>query len=148
MTIPSFEIDHTVMKPGVYVSRHDIRQDVDATTYDIRIFYPNRKQMTTRAAHTLEHLLAVWLRNVSEMKDDVIYIGPMGCLTGFYLILWGEANLEKVKAMMLEAFRWVIDFSGEIPGASEKECGNYRLHSLPEAKGVAKLFIESLNSND
>ena len=131
------------MREGVYVSQTKGKEGVYTVTYDIRIFQPNTKQMTPKAAHTLEHLLAVWFRNIYEGKDEVVYIGPMGCLTGFYLILSAPKPLGEVRDTIKRAFQWVIE-QDTIPGATKEECGNYKLHSLPEAKGIARTFITKL----
>ena len=144
MKIPSFDIDHTTMEPGIYEARIDMRSGEAATTYDIRLCTPNMESLTPKASHTLEHIIAVWLRNNDSIKNDVIYFGPMGCLTGFYLILWGVRTTEEITFLMKQAFEWVVNYQGCVPGATEKECGNYKLHSLPEAKGAARRFIKYL----
>lgn len=140
--IASFTVDHDKLKKGMYVSR----QDGDAITYDIRMKVPNGGDyLSNGALHTFEHLFATYARN-SELSDSVIYVGPMGCRTGFYLILRdtvsGEAAIELVK----RSFRFVADFSGKIPGSERKECGNYLEHDLDGAKAVAEDMLAVLEN--
>lgn len=141
-TIASFTVDHDKLKKGMYISR----QDGDAITYDIRMKIPNGGDyLSNGALHTFEHLFATYARN-SELSDSVIYVGPMGCRTGFYLILRdtvsGEAAIELVK----RSFRFVADFSGKIPGSERKECGNYLEHDLDGAKAVAEDMLAVLEN--
>ena len=132
--IASFTIDHTVLTKGMYTSR----VDGDCVTYDIRTKLPNREPvMDNGAIHTLEHLFATFVRN-SDIKDSVIYFGPMGCRTGFYFIVRESVTAEKAIETTKNAFAFCCDFEGEIPGASEKECGNYRDHDLEGAKKIAE----------
>lgn len=141
-TIASFTVDHDKLKKGMYISR----TDGDAITYDIRMKVPNGGDyLSNGALHTFEHLFATYARN-SELSDSVIYVGPMGCRTGFYLILRdtvsGEAAIELVK----RSFRFVADFSGKIPGSERKECGNYLEHDLDRAKAVANDMLAVLEN--
>ena len=119
--IASFCVDHTKLDRGMYLSR----QDGDVLTWDIRMKKPNQGDyLTTGAAHTLEHLFATYARN-SAFKDSVIYVGPMGCRTGFYLLLAGDYTSRDVLPLVLDCFRFIRDYRGEVPGASPKDCGNY-----------------------
>ena len=132
-TIASFTVDHDKLKKGMYISRID----GDAVTYDIRMKKPNGGDyLTNGALHTFEHLFATYARN-SEHSDNVIYVGPMGCLTGFYLILRDKVSYEKAIKLVQDSFIFVANFSGKIPGSERKECGNYLLHDLEGAKQVA-----------
>ena len=135
--IQSFTIDHTRLKPGISVSR----EDRGFTTFDLRITEPNQEPAVAPAAmHSLEHLMATWFRN-SEAKDDVVYVGPMGCLTGNYLLLAGDYAPHDIVALMRRTFRFIADFEGDIPGAAPKDCGNWLLHDLPMARWEAKKFL-------
>lgn len=139
--IASFTIDHTILPKGMYTSR----VDGDCVTYDIRTKRPNKEPvMPNGAIHTLEHLFATFVRN-SEISDSVIYFGPMGCRTGFYFITRDSVSPEKAIEITKQAFRFCLDFEGEIPGVSEKECGNYRDHDLDGAKEVAEDMIKVLD---
>ena len=135
--IPSFQIDHEILKRGIYISRIDD----DITTYDIRMKEPNREPVLTNSAlHTIEHLFATYVRN-TEFGDNIIYFGPMGCRTGFYFltrILSDNYSIQLIK----DAFQYIADFWGTIPGAAPKECGNYKEHNLLQAKEEAKQFLE------
>ena len=135
--IPSFQIDHTILTKGIYISRIDD----DITTYDIRMREPKRETVMTNAAmHTIEHIFATYVRN-TEFGDNIIYFGPMGCRTGFYFLtrnLSDKYSIELIK----NAFKYIIDFWGAIPGASAGECGNCLDHNLPQAKEEAKAFYE------
>lgn len=145
--IPSFNIDHTKLKKGFYVSRYDNIGLHTITTFDLRFKTPYKETpLTNRAAHTIEHLCATWLRN-SRLKDKVIYFGPMGCLTGFYLVIKGNVKPMDLKNHLLEMFRWVASYEGEIPGASMMECGNYLLHDLAEAKQEANKYLNDVVLN-
>ena len=130
--IPSFQVDHTRIKPGIYVSRTDVLGAETVTTYDIRMKFPNTEPaIHPNAMHTIEHVVATFLRNDPQWKDRVVYWGPMGCLTGCYLIMKGAPDPEKdLLPLMLAAFRHLRDDEGEIPGASAVNCGNFRLHDL------------------
>lgn len=140
-TIKSFLVDHTVLMPGVYVSR----VDGDAVTYDLRLKRPNREPVLDNAPiHTIEHLFATYVRN-SEYKDSVIYFGPMGCRTGFYFIVRDDVDNAKVLSLIKAAFEFIADYNGEIPGATERECGNYRDHDLAGAKAEAAKYAQVLS---
>lgn len=141
--IASFEIDHSKLPCGMYISR----QDGDITTYDLRTRRPNVEDvMRNDAIHTVEHLFATYVRN-SEYKDKIIYFGPMGCRTGFYFLTRALEN-EKAIELVKQAFRFVADYEGEIPGASETECGNYKDHDLEGAKKEAKKMSKALDNWD
>mgnify|MGYP002580257352 CR=1 FL=1 len=132
--ITSFTIDHLKLLPGVYVSRKDRVGDQVITTFDIRMTRPNYEPvMNTAEVHTIEHLAATWLRNNDEWKDRVLYFGPMGCRTGFYLLMRGDNRPAAIK-LVRDSFKFISEFSGEIPGATEPECGNYLEHDLDSAK--------------
>lgn len=147
--IPSFLIDHTNLKPGIYISRQDKVGETEMfTTYDIRMTEPNKEPaIAPSALHTIEHLIATYLRNKEGWKDKVIYWGPMGCLTGNYLILKGEYDPSVIRELMLEAFDFVANFQGEVPGTTPETCGNYLLHDLPMAKWEAKRYIGRLKND-
>ena len=138
--IASFSIDHDKLQKGVYVSR----VDGDVVTYDIRMKRPNLGDyLSNGALHTFEHLFATYARN-SEVKDSVIYIGPMGCRTGFYMLLRDDVEKADVLKLLLESFAFIRDFEGEIPGAKRKECGNYLEHDLDSAKVAAVDMLDVL----
>lgn len=146
--IPSFIIDHTNLQPGIYVSRQDTVGDSVITTYDIRMTAPNHEPcLNNGAIHTIEHLVATYLRNLAGWKDNVIYWGPMGCLTGNYLILKGFYPCETVRELMLDAFRFVVEFEGKVPGTTPDACGNCLMHDLPMAKYEAKRYIQRLTDS-
>lgn len=146
--IPSFIIDHTNLQPGIYVSRQDTVGDAVITTYDIRMTAPNHEPcLNNGAIHTIEHLVATYLRNLEGWKDNVIYWGPMGCLTGNYLILKGFYPCETVRQLMLDAFRFVVEFEGDVPGTTPDACGNCLMHDLPMAKYEAKRYIQRLTDS-
>lgn len=137
--IASFCVDHTILEKGVYVSRID----GDVTTYDIRMRLPNREKVMDNAAiHTIEHLFATFARN-SEYKDSVIYFGPMGCRTGFYFLTRSLDN-QTVLDLIREAFKFIAEYEGEIPGTTAKECGNYLDHDLETAKAEAAQMVTIL----
>ncbi len=145
--IPSFSVDHMRIVPGIFESRVDVVGEYKVTTYDIRLKHPNREPVVDVAAmHSLEHLIATYLRNDPDWKDDVIYWGPMGCLTGFYLILKGNRAPQDVYPLMLAAFRSVEDAT-EVPGTTPENCGRYLMHDLPMAKWYAKEFADYLAAN-
>lgn len=132
--IASFQVDHWKLKPGLYVSRKDPVGNELVTTFDLRITNPNEEPvMNTAEVHTIEHLGATFLRNCGEWKDKVIYFGPMGCRTGFYLLLAGDYTSEQVVPLVLACFRFIRDYRGEVPGASPRDCGNYLDMNLPMA---------------
>lgn len=141
--IPSFQIDHLRLLPGIYVSRRDRISDGWITTFDIRLKAPNREPtLHPAAAHTIEHLVATFLRE-SPFRDSVVYWGPMGCLTGFYFITRTAEKIEPkaIEELIRRAFIFLAGFNGEIPGTRQSECGNCLLHDLPMAKWEAKAFL-------
>ena len=142
--IASFRIDHIRLNPGLYVSRRDEKNALCVTTFDLRFTAPNREPvMDMPAVHTIEHLGASFLRS-SARKADIVYFGPMGCRTGFYLILAGETPVETVRGLMADTFRFIADYEGAIPGASPRECGNYSDMDLPGAKARAAKYLTVL----
>ena len=139
--IESFSIDHRYIIPGIFLSRCDNVAGGKVTTYDIRLKKPNREPaIDVSAMHSLEHIIATYLRNNKDWKDQVIYWGPMGCLTGFYLILKGDRRPEEIYDLILNSFM-EVDRYDEVPGAQEENCGNYLLHNLTIAKYYAKEFV-------
>ena len=145
--IPSFSVDHTAIVPGIYTSRVDTVANGTVTTYDVRLTLPNREPAVDVAAmHSLEHIIATCLRNDPEWKDEIVYWGPMGCLTGFYLILKGNRPSRALCDLLLRAFRAVED-AQEVPGATPKNCGNYLMHNLGMAKWYAARFADYLAAN-
>ncbi len=143
--IESFTVDHTKLLPGLYVSRKDRMNGICTTTFDIRITFPNKEpSMDGAAMHTLEHLGATYLRN-SSRSHEIIYFGPMGCKTGFYLVMFGELESLDVLSLVKETFEFAANFEGELPGASEIECGNYLYHNLPMAKLYASKYLKELD---
>lgn len=145
--IQSFSVDHTAIVPGIFVSRVDRMGDNVITTYDIRLKRPNREPVIDVAAmHSLEHIIATYLRNDPEWKDEVIYWGPMGCLTGFYLILKNDRAAHEIYELILKAFRSVRDAT-EVPGAAPVNCGHYLMHNLAMAKLYAAEFADYLELN-
>ena len=141
--IASFTIDHIKLQPGIYVSRKDqIGQEV-VTTFDLRMTSPNEEPvMNTAEVHTIEHLGATYLRNKGEIRDKVIYFGPMGCRTGFYLLLAGDYASKDIVALVTEIFDFIRDYRGEVPGASPKDCGNYLDMNLGMANYLADRYLE------
>ena len=145
--IQSFSVDHTRIVPGIFTSRVDRLGGYSVTTYDIRLKRPNREPVIDVAAmHSLEHLIATFLRNDPDWKDEVIYWGPMGCLTGFYLILKGSRAPEELYELMLRAFRFACE-AQEVPGTTPENCGRCLMHDLGMAKWYAKEFISYLEAN-
>ena len=143
--ITSFTIDHIKLVPGLYVSRIDYVAGNPVTTFDIRITNPNEEPvMNTAEVHTIEHLAATFLRNHAEYSDKTIYFGPMGCRTGFYLILSGEYKSSDIVPLMRELFTFISEFEGDVPGASAKDCGNYLDMNLPMAKYLAGKFLDEV----
>lgn len=143
--IPSFSVDHTNLQPGIYISRTDDCNGIPITTYDIRMTAPNQEPAIAPAAmHTIEHLVATFLRNNEEWKDSVIYWGPMGCMTGSYLIIKGQPTPEELRNLMIEAFQYVVDYDKEVPGTTPATCGNYLMHDLPMAKWEAARYVQRL----
>ena len=146
--IPSFTIDHNRLLRGIYVSRKDAVGTETVTTFDIRMKEPTREPVVHAGAlHTIEHLAATFLRNDSEWQDRVIYWGPMGCLTGNYLILQGDLQSEDIVDLMRRTFRFIADYEGEIPGAAPQDCGNWLLHDLPMARWEARKFLNEVLDN-
>ena len=143
--IPSFQIDHTRLLPGIYVSRRDSVGGETITTFDIRMKSPNREPALGQGAlHTIEQQAATKLRNDAAWKDRVIYWGPMGCLTGNYLLLRGNLESEDIVSLMQRTFAFIADYEGEVPGTTARDCGNYLLHDLPMARYEAKRYLEVL----
>ena len=143
--IPSFTIDHTRLNRGIYVSRRDnVGGDV-ITTFDIRMKLPNREPVLGQGAiHTIEHLAATYLRNNAEWKDRIIYWGPMGCLTGCYLLVRGNLTSRDVLPLMQETFRFIATFEGEVPGTAPRDCGTYLLHDLSMARYEAAKYLHEV----
>lgn len=140
--ITSFTIDHVQLIPGLYVSRMDYVTGNPITTFDIRITNPNEEPvMNTAEIHTIEHLAATFLRNHDEYKDKTLYFGPMGCRTGFYLLLAGAYESKDIVDLMREMFTFIANFHGTVPGASAKDCGNYLDMNLPMARYVARKYL-------
>lgn len=146
--IPSFAVDHTDLQPGIYISRQDEVGGEPVTTYDIRMTAPNHEPcLNTAAIHTIEHLVATYLRNDAQWKDRIIYWGPMGCLTGNYLIMKGSYKCEEVRELMLAAFQYVVDYDDVVPGTTAATCGNYLMHDLPMAKWESRRYVERLKNS-
>ncbi|MBP3701572.1 MAG: S-ribosylhomocysteine lyase [Lachnospiraceae bacterium] len=146
--IASFTIDHLKLLTGIYVSRKDQIGAEVVTTFDLRITRPNFEPvMDNPAIHAMEHLGATFLRNHEQWKDRVIYFGPMGCRTGFYLLLAGDLSSEDIFDLMTEMFSFIADFQGEIPGASAKDCGNYLDMNLGMANYLAKRYLDNVLYN-
>ena len=140
--IPSFTIDHLRLKRGIYVSRKDIIGGDTITTFDIRMKEPNREPVLHQGAiHTIEHLAATYLRNNPQWKDRIVYWGPMGCLTGNYLLMRGDLESRDIVALMKETFRFIAGFEGNVSGSTPKDCGNYLLHDLPMARWEAEKYL-------
>lgn len=149
--IASFTVDHTTLMPGVYVSRQDRDEKTGAviTTFDMRITRPNLEPvMDTAAVHALEHLLATFLRNDSEWSERCVYVGPMGCRTGFYLLVFGEITPLEIAPALIRAFEQIVDFEGEIPGARPEACGNWHDADLNMAKWWASRYLKTLHTLD
>ena len=145
--IQSFSVDHTRIVPGIFTSRADRLGEYTVTTYDIRLKRPNREPVIdVLAMHSLEHIIATYLRNDPEWKDEVIYWGPMGCLTGFYLILKGNRGPRELYGLILGAFR-AVEKAQEVPGTAPENCGYYRMHNPDMAKWYAREFAAYLEEN-
>ncbi len=145
--IKSFSVDHTLIVPGIFTSRVDHLGDYSVTTYDIRLKRPNKEPVIDVAAmHSLEHIIATYLRNDPDWKDEVVYWGPMGCLTGFYLILKGNRTPQELYGLLLSAFKSVNDVQ-EVPGTAPENCGHYLMHNLEMAKWYANEFADYLEAN-
>ena len=143
--IASFTIDHIKLHPGVNVSRKDKVGVETITTFDIRMTSPNEEPvMNTAEVHTIEHLAATFLRNHKSYKDKTIYFGPMGCRTGFYLLLAGDYKSSDIVPLMIEMFEFMRDYKGEVPGASPKDCGNYLDMNLPMANFLSGRFLDNV----
>ena len=146
--IASFTIDHIKLLPGIYVSRKDNINGQVITTFDIRMTAPNREPvMNTAEIHTIEHLGATFLRNNEEYKEKVVYFGPMGCRTGFYLLLAGDYESKDIVSLINEMYKFVSEFEGEVTGAAAKDCGNYLDMNLPMARYVAGKFVREVLDN-
>ena len=147
--IASFTIDHIKLQPGLYVSRKDRIGAETITTFDLRLTNPNEEPvMNTAEIHATEHLAATFLRNDPQWKDRVIYFGPMGCRTGYYLLLAGDLESVDVLPLVTDCFRFIRDYRGEIPGASAKDCGNYLDMNLPMANYLAAKYTALLENID
>ena len=143
--ITSFTIDHIKLQPGIYVSRKDPVGNTVVTTLDLRMTSPNEEPvMNTAEVHTIEHLAATYLRNNPEYKDKVIYFGPMGCRTGFYLLLAGDYESRDIVDLITALFEFIRDFKDEVPGASPKDCGNYLDMNLGMANYLAKRYLDQV----
>ena len=143
--ITSFTIDHLRLLPGVYVSRKDMVGDRVVTTFDIRMTRPNFEPViNTAELHAIEHLGATFLRNHKEWGANILYFGPMGCRTGFYLLLNGDYESKDIVSLLKEMFTFIKDFEGEVPGACAKDCGNYLDINLPMAKYVAAKYLNEV----
>ena len=146
--IASFTIDHLKLVPGVYVSRKDTIGKEVITTFDLRMTSPNDEPvMNTAEVHTIEHLAATFLRNHPVYGDKTIYFGPLGCRTGFYLLLAGDLTSKEIVPLMIEMFEFIRDFKDEVPGASPKDCGNYLDMNLPMANYLAKRYLDNVLYN-
>ena len=143
--ITSFTIDHIRLVPGVYVSRKDPVGNETITTFDLRMTSPNDEPvMNTAEMHAIEHLAATFLRNHTEFGPKIIYFGPMGCRTGFYLLLAGDYDSKDIIPLMIELFEFIANFYDEVPGASAKDCGNYLDMNLPMARYLAKKYLNEV----
>ncbi len=148
MKVSSFEVNHDKLLPGVYVSRIDTVGAEKLTTFDLRMKKPNMETVLDNGAiHTIEHIMAVYLRTLSgDFSETVLYVGPMGCRTGMYLILKGEPKPSDIVPTLKELFSYIVNFEGEVPATTSIECGNYRDHDLEGAKKEAKLYLEILEN--
>ena len=145
--ITSFQVDHLRLKPGVYVSRKDKFGDVVLTTFDLRLKEPNKEPVIDQPAlHTIEHLCATFLRSHKEWGPKTVYFGPMGCRTGFYIILEGDRESADILPLLREMLEWIVKFEGAIPGASAAECGNWREQNLDMAKWECKRYAALLQN--
>lgn len=146
--IASFTIDHIKLQPGIYVSRKDFVGSEVITTFDLRMTSPNEEPvMNTAEVHTIEHLGATFLRNHKDFSDKVIYFGPMGCRTGFYLLLAGDYQSKEILPLVTEMFTFIRDFHDEVPGASAKDCGNYLDMNLNMANWLANKYLNNVLLN-
>lgn len=146
--VKSFTVNHLTLLPGVYVSRKDIVGSEIITTFDLRMTRPNFEPvMNTAEVHTLEHLGATFLRNHADYKEKVIYFGPMGCRTGFYMVIAGDYTSEDILPLVKEMYAFMKDFEGDVPGACARDCGNYLDMNLNMAKYVAKKYYDEILCN-
>ena len=144
-TIPSFTIDHIRLLRGIYVSRKDEMGSETVTTFDIRMKEPNREPALGQGAlHTIEHLAATYLRNHPIWSDKIVYWGPMGCLTGNYLVVKGDLTSRDILPLMKETFSFIAGYEGEVPGATPRDCGNYLLMNLPMARWEAAKYLHEV----
>ena len=143
--IASFTVNHLTLLPGIYVSRKDHIGSEVVTTFDLRMTRPNFEPvMNTAEMHTIEHLAATYLRNDPEYKERVVYFGPMGCRTGFYLLLAGDYESKDIVELITKLFVFIRDFEGEVPGAAARDCGNYLDMNLPMAKWLADKYVKEV----
>ncbi len=143
--ITSFTINHLLLQPGVYVSRKDPVGGTVVTTFDLRLTSPNEEPvMNTAEMHTIEHLAATFLRNHKDYSSKTVYFGPMGCRTGFYLLLTGDYESRDIVPLMIEMWEFIRDFEGDVPGASARDCGNYLDMNLHMAKYLAKRYLDDV----
>ena len=146
--IPSFTIDHCHLKRGIYVSRKDTIGKETVTTFDIRMKTPNREPaMQPGALHTIEHLAATYLGNNPQWSDRIVYWGPMGCLTGNYLLLRGDYESADIVDLMRDTFDFIASYEDELPGATPRDCGNWLLHDLPMARWESKKYLKEVLEN-
>ena len=146
--IASFTVNHLTLLPGVYVSRHDNFNGADITTLDIRMTRPNFEPvMNTAEIHTIEHLGATFLRNHPEFGDKIVYFGPMGCRTGFYMLIAGKYTSAQSVPLVKDMFAFMADFKGDVPGACARDCGNFRDMNLPMANYLADKFLREVLNN-
>ena len=146
--IASFTINHLELLPGIYVSRKDNINDAVITTFDIRMTRPNFEPvMNTAEMHAIEHLGATFLRNHTEYSSKIVYFGPMGCRTGFYLLVGSDCESRDIVDLVKEMFQFIAGYSGEVPGASARDCGNYLDMNLPMAKYIASKYLENVLNN-
>lgn len=146
--IASFTVNHLTLQPGVYVSRHDNFNGADITTLDIRMTRPNFEPvMNTAEIHTIEHLGATFLRNHPEFGGKIVYFGPMGCRTGFYMLIAGKYTSAQIVPFVKDMFAFMADFKGDVPGACARDCGNFRDMNLPMANYLADKFLREVLSN-
>ncbi len=146
--IASFTVNHLTLLPGVYVSRHDNFNGADITTIDIRMTRPNFEPvMNTAEIHTIEHLGATFLRNHPEFGGKIVYFGPMGCRTGFYMLIAGKYTSAQIVPLVKDMFAFMADFKGDVPGACARDCGNFRDMNLPMANYLADKFLREVLNN-
>lgn len=147
--ITSFTIDHIRLQPGLYVSRKDKVGEGTVTTFDLRLTSPNEEPvMNTAEMHTIEHLAATYLRNEPLWKEKILYFGPMGCRTGFYLLVAGQWSSAEILPLVRDCFRFIADFRGDVPGASAKDCGNFLDMNLPMANYWGRRYAKLLENVD